>query len=161
MKTAKKQEIKLYITTEQNGFDMLTRNISRNIFLSAEAKELYIYINSHSETFNLSYESIANYFKKSVKTIKRAVDELKESGFLILERKPNANAYYYKLLKSPKIDQLKTFTTENIKDAFFKNIISLQDINQLRKANKITLKQYNEIINQIMKIVKTEWLNND
>ena len=162
-KTSKgtKNEIKLYITSEQNGFDMLTRNISRNKFLTDGAKSLYIYLNSHNENFNLSIQSIANYLNKGIATIKRKINELKQSGFLILEKKEKSNAYYYKLLKSPKIERLKEFTKENIIKSFFENNISFEDINQLRKNKKITLKEYNEILDYIYKIAKTEWVKND
>lgn len=159
MKKAQKQEIKLYITAEQSGFDILTRNISRNTFLSDGAKALYIYLNSHNESFNLSAQSIANYLKKGIATINREIAELKESGFLILEKKENSNTYYYKLLKSPKLDHLKDFTNEKILNAFFENYISLKDIAQLYKKKHITKKQYNEIFDEIVKIAKTDWLN--
>lgn len=159
MKKAKTKT--LYITTEQSGFDTLTRNISRNTFLSDGAKCLYIYLNSHSESFNFSIESIANYLHKSIRTINREIEELKKSGFLILERKPNSKTYYYKLLNSPKLEHLKDITPDLILKACIENVISLQDINELRKKKIITLEQYNEITDNIIKILKTEWLTKD
>lgn len=161
MKKAKNTEQILYITTEQNGFDMLTRNISRNTFLSDGAKALYIYLNSHSENFNLSKESIASYLHKSTDTIKREIAELKKHGFLVLERKENSNCYYYKLRTSPKIEQIKSFDNESIINAFFDTKINfdLQDIDGLYKRNLITKKDYEIIINRIFEIVKTNWLD--
>lgn len=152
------KETTLFITAEQDGFTIISNNITRNTFLSDGAKALYIYLKSHNENFNLSAESIANYLHKSERTIRNEIKELQENGFLILERKENSNTYFYKIYSSPKLEHLKEFTNEKILNAFWNNYIDLNDIKQLRKSNKINQKQLEEIINEIMRVLKTSWI---
>lgn len=159
MKKAKQEDKKLFITAEQNGFDMLTRNISRNTFLSDGAKALFIYLNSHNENFNLSIQSIATYLNKGIATINREIKELKDNGFLILEKKENNNSYYYRLSNSPKLNQIKDFTNDQIIDAFFKNIIDLKEISLLCKKGYIMPKDCEKILDEIFKIMKESWLD--
>ena len=161
MKRQPNQDKTLFITQEQKGFDLLTRNISRNNKLSDGAIRLYVYLNSHSENFNLSYESIANYLNKSVKTIQRLINELKESGFLVLERKENKNTYYYKLMQSPKLEQLNDFSKENVLNAYWHNIIDDKDILYMLRKNLITRKIFDEIITEIIRIANTPWLDDE
>ena len=162
MKKATNQRKTLFITAEQNGYDMLTRNISRNTFLTDGAKALFIYLNSHNENFNLSAESIATYLHKSYRTIQRLIEELKENGFLILERKENKNTYYYKLVNSPKIERLNNdFTSDNIINAYCQNIIDTKEIDGLFNQKLITKSQYKEIMQKIFNIYKTKWLNDE
>ena len=157
MKRALK-ETTLFITAEQDGFTIISNNITRNTFLSDGAKALYIYLKSHNENFNLSAESIANYLHKSERTIRNEIKELQENGFLVLERKENSNTYFYKIYSSLKLEHLSEFTNEKILNAFWNNYIDLNDIKQLRKSNKINQKQLEEIINEIMRILKTSWI---
>ena len=128
MKKTKNQPKTLFITAEQDGYTIITNNICRNTFISDSAKALYIYLKSHSHNFNLSYESIANYLHKSVKSIQRTIKELKDNGFLKLVKKENSNTYYYELLNTPKKEQLKEYTKDNILNAYYSNIINDNDL---------------------------------
>ena len=153
-KASQTQEIKLFITAEQDGFTIVSNNITRNTFLSDGAKALYIYLKSHSDNFNLSAQSIAEYLHKSIRTIKSQITELKQSGFLVLERKPNANVYYYKLLSSPKLENIKSWSVEDLHKAVCKGDISFEDLSGAVNKKLITLKEYEEIIKRVIKTAK-------
>lgn len=161
MKTPKNQDKKLTITQEQDGFVMIPYTIAKNNKLSDSAIRLYTYLKSHTQNFNLSYQSIANYLHKSESTIKRTIDELKDNGFLVLKRKENKNTYHYELVNSPKLEQINDFSKENILNAFYNNILDIKDILSLLQRKYIDKKTYNEIIDDICKIAKTKWLDDE
>ena len=161
MKRQPNQDKTLFITQEQKGFDLLTRNISRNNKLSDGAIRLYAYLNSHSENFNLSAQSIANYLHKSIRTINTFIAELKQSGFLVLDRKENSNTYYYKLMQSPKLEEINDFSKENVLNAYHRNVIDGKDLLLMLRKNLITRKTYDEIITEIIRIANTPWLDDE
>lgn len=157
--TKNKEDI-IIIAADQNGFTMISNNITRNTNLSDNAKSLYIYLKSHNqESFYLSQRLIANYFHKSIDKIQRAISELKENGFLTIEQKPNENAYIYHLYD-------KTTIIEKIEDEeiLFNKIlygeIPIIKLDYLIKQKQITIELYNKVMKRIVKIAKNRnWLN--
>ena len=109
---------KFYITAQSNNFVIVSHNIARNQYLSDSAKSLYIYLKSHSENFYLSQRQIANYFDISMHKIELAMLELKENGFLKIEKLENKNQWRYILLDNPTLKDLPNYQKDTIINAF-------------------------------------------
>lgn len=155
MKRTKNEKI-ISIQSEQNHFVIISHNIARNTKLSDSAKSLYIYLKSHSENFILSYRRIANHFNISEWKIKTAIKELKQSGFLQIEKKPNSNEYKYILLDNPTNEEYK------IAEQLATNQLNFADIDNIIKIlnNKRISKETREKINEkLQAILHAKWLD--
>ena len=152
MKKASKNKI-IQIRNENNNFIIVSHNIAKNTKLSDFAIRLYAYLKSHSENFYLSYSTIAKYLKISEDKVKKGIRELKQSGFLEIERK--GNEFIYKLYDTTANEEYK------IIDAIEKDALNYSDIHLIYRIinnQKVSQETRQKVADKLSKILKTNWL---
>lgn len=140
----------IQIRNQQNNFVIISNEIARNKRLTDSAKALYLYLKSHNENFYISIRTIANYLNWSDYKLKYVIKELKQSGFLEIERK--GNHFIYKIYDTTANDEYK------IKDAIENNYLDFSDIELIYRIlndKKITQELKEQIKDKLDKILHT------
>lgn len=81
------------------GYTQISNDICDDRRVSDIAIAIYVYIKKHATTFKLCIEDIAKRFKRSIKTIYKYLNELKELGYLEFERERKNNGSFGKFFR--------------------------------------------------------------
>lgn len=141
----------IQIKSETN-FAQITYNITKGNKLTDFATRLYGYLKSHNENFYISYSAIAKHYKISEFKVKQAIKELKQSGFLEIERQ--GNNFIYKLYNDTENEEYKI--NESIKN----NQLDFTDVETIYKIlnnEKITAETREKIKNKLNDILHAKW----
>lgn len=147
-----KNNTQIKIVKAEIGFSPLSHTIARNIKLSDGAKVIYIYLNSLAENFYISNRQLAINLNKSLNYVITHIKELKQSGFLEIER--HGNDFIYKIYYEPLNEEYK------LKEMLNKNMLDFTDIETIYKIlnnQKITAETRNQINEKLRTILKTKW----
>lgn len=151
-----KNNTQIKIVKANYGFAPLSHNIARNNKLTDGAKTIYIYLNSLAENFYISNRQLAINLNKSLNYVITHIKELKQSGFIEIER--NGNNFIYKIYTEPLNEEYKLKEMLNKNQLDFTDIETIYKILNNQKISQETRKQINE---KLKKILKANWLDND
>ncbi|WQY81436.1 winged helix-turn-helix domain-containing protein [Helicobacter pylori] len=104
------------------GYTQISNDICDDERVSDIAIAIYAYIKKHATTFKLCLEDIAKRFNRSLPTVHKYLNELKDLGYLEFERERNSNGTFGKFFR---------FIMSN----FPKNPSEKQAKNQAKKAS--------------------------
>ncbi|MDU9762279.1 helix-turn-helix domain-containing protein [Helicobacter pylori] len=81
------------------GYTQISNDICDDERVSDIAIAIYAYIKKHATTFKLCIEDIAKRFNRSLPTVCKYLNELKELGYLEFERERKSNGTFGKFLR--------------------------------------------------------------
>ncbi|GAA8584045.1 hypothetical protein HpBT295_08420 [Helicobacter pylori] len=81
------------------GYTQISNDICEDERVSDIAIAIYAYIKKHATTFKLCLEDIAKRFNRSLPTVHKYLNELKELGYLEFERERKSNGTFGKFLR--------------------------------------------------------------
>ncbi|WP_033594746.1 winged helix-turn-helix domain-containing protein [Helicobacter pylori] len=81
------------------GYTQISNDICDDERVSDIAIAIYAYIKKHATTFKLCLEDIAKRFNRSLPTIHKYLNELKDLGYLEFERERKSNGTFGKFLR--------------------------------------------------------------
>ncbi|AGL70141.1 winged helix-turn-helix domain-containing protein [Helicobacter pylori] len=81
------------------GYTQISNNICDDERVSDIAIAIYAYIKKHATTFKLCLEDIAKRFNRSLPTVHKYLNELKELGYLEFERERKSDGTFGKFLR--------------------------------------------------------------
>lgn len=103
------------------GYTQISNDICDDERVSDIAIAIYAYIKKHATTFKLCLEDIAKRFNRSLPTVYKYLNELKDLGYLEFERERKSNGTFGKFLrfflanhsKNPSVKQSKNTAHHN------------------------------------------------
>ncbi len=103
------------------GYTQISNDICDDERVSDIAIAIYAYIKKHATTFKLCLEDIAKRFNRSLPTIHKYLNELKDLGYLEFERERKSDGTFGKFLrfflknhsKNPSVKQSKNTANQN------------------------------------------------
>ncbi|KNE07569.1 hypothetical protein ACM23_00355 [Helicobacter pylori] len=81
------------------GYTQISNDICDDERVSDIAIAIYAYIKKHATTFKLCLEDIAKRFNRSLPTVHKYLNELKELGYLEFERERKSDGTFGKFLR--------------------------------------------------------------
>ncbi|MGN8468678.1 transcriptional regulator [Helicobacter pylori] len=108
------------------GYTQISNDICNDERVSDIAIAIYVYIRKHATTFKLCLEDIAKRFNRSLPTVCKYLNQLKDLGYLEFERERKSDGTFGKFLrfflanhsKNPSVKQSKN-TARQIKTVSF------------------------------------------
>ena len=91
------------IKKKDSNYTQVSNIVLRDKKISFKAKGLFCYMYSMSENWNFTLQSIATQQKDGLDSVKSAMDELKEYGYVTYEKLANGKGLYY-LDDEPKVE---------------------------------------------------------
>ncbi|MGN8454084.1 helix-turn-helix domain-containing protein, partial [Helicobacter pylori] len=103
------------------GYTQISNDICDDERVSDIAIAIYAYIKKHATTFKLCLEDIAKRFNRSLPTVCKYLNELKDLGYLEFERERKSDGTFGKFLrfflanhsKNPSVKQSKNTANQN------------------------------------------------
>ncbi|MCQ2937685.1 winged helix-turn-helix domain-containing protein [Helicobacter pylori] len=103
------------------GYTQISNDICEDERVSDIAIAIYAYIKKHATTFKLCLEDIAKRFNRSLPTVHKYLNELKDLGYLEFERERKSDGTFGKFLrfflanhsKNPSVKQSKNTANQN------------------------------------------------
>ncbi|MCQ2907343.1 helix-turn-helix domain-containing protein [Helicobacter pylori] len=103
------------------GYTQISNDICDDERVSDIAIAIYAYIKKHATTFKLCLEDIAKRFNRSLPTVYKYLNELKDLGYLEFERERKSDGTFGKFLrfflknhsKNPSVKQSKNTANQN------------------------------------------------
>lgn len=103
------------------GYTQISNDICDDERVSDIAIAIYAYIKKHATTFKLCLEDIAKRFNRSLPTVHKYLNELKDLGYLEFERERKSDGTFGKFLrfflanhsKNPSVKQEKNTANQN------------------------------------------------
>ncbi|MCQ2926347.1 winged helix-turn-helix domain-containing protein [Helicobacter pylori] len=103
------------------GYTQISNDICDDERVSDIAIAIYAYIKKHATTFKLCLEDIAKRFNRSLPTVHKYLNELKDLGYLEFERERKSDGTFGKFLrfflknhsKNPSVKQSKNTASQN------------------------------------------------
>ncbi|OOP87156.1 transcriptional regulator [Helicobacter pylori] len=103
------------------GYTQISNDICDDERVSDIAIAIYAYIKKHATTFKLCLEDIAKRFNRSLPTVQKYLNELKDLGYLEYERERKSDGTFGKFLrfllanhsKNPSVKQSKNTANQN------------------------------------------------
>ncbi|WQR86157.1 transcriptional regulator [Helicobacter pylori] len=103
------------------GYTQISNDICDDERVSDIAIAIYAYIKKHATTFKLCLENIAKRFNRSLPTVCKYLNELKDLGYLEFERERKSDGTFGKFLrffiknhsKNPSVKQSKNTANQN------------------------------------------------
>ena len=83
------------IKKKESSFTQVSNSFLRNNNISFKAKGLFCYMFSMSENWNFTLQSIATQQKDGLDSVKSAMDELKQYGYIYYEKHSNGSGTYF------------------------------------------------------------------
>jgi len=134
----------------KNRYGVIPNHLLNDSDISFKAKGIYAYIQSKPEDWDFSAERISNQTKEGLSSVKSALIELENKGYLNREKHKNSKGFWeieYILFENPVVDNppldnppLENPTVENhtnnSKQDYSKKDISKQDISNI--SNDLT-----------------------
>ncbi|MBH0289119.1 helix-turn-helix domain-containing protein [Helicobacter pylori] len=132
------------------GYTQISNDICDDERVSDIAIAIYAYIKKHATTFKLCLEDIAKRFNRSLPTVYKYLNELKELGYLEFERERKSDGTFGKFLrfflanhsKNPSVKQSKTTANQN-KTILFRLKPQIQGSNAENTEAQSTSKNFN------------------
>lgn len=91
------------IKKKESNFTQVSNVVLRDKRISFKAKGLFCYMYSMDEDWNFTLQSIATQQKDGLDSVKSAMDELKQYGYVTYEKLANGKGLYY-LDDEPKVE---------------------------------------------------------
>ncbi|GAA7715515.1 hypothetical protein HpMMM92_04470 [Helicobacter pylori] len=132
------------------GYTQISNDICNDERVSDIAIAIYVYIKKHATTFKLCLEDIAKRFNRSLPTVHKYLNELKELGYLEFERDRKSDGTFGKFLrfflknhsKNPSEKQAKKEANQN-KTILFRSKPQKQVSNADNTEAQSTSKNFN------------------
>ena len=83
------------IKKKESSFTQVSNSFLRDGNISFKAKGLFCYMFSMSENWNFTLQSIATQQKDGLDSVKSAMDELKQYGYISYEKHSNGSGTYF------------------------------------------------------------------
>lgn len=83
------------IKKKESSFTQVSNSFLRDNNISFKAKGLFCYMFSMSENWNFTLQSIATQQKDGLDSVKSAMDELKQYGYISYEKHSNGSGTYF------------------------------------------------------------------
>lgn len=83
------------IKKKESSFTQVSNSFLRDSNISFKAKGLFCYMFSMSENWNFTLQSIATQQKDGLDSVKSAMDELKQYGYISYEKHSNGSGTYF------------------------------------------------------------------
>ncbi|GAA8402419.1 hypothetical protein HpDR45_04030 [Helicobacter pylori] len=132
------------------GYTQISNDICDDERVSDIAIAIYAYIKKHATTFKLCLEDIAKRFNRSLPTVYKYLNELKDLGYLEFERERKSDGTFGKFLrfflanhsKNPSVKQSKNTANQN-KTVLFRLKPQIQGSNTENTEAQSTSKNFN------------------
>ncbi len=132
------------------GYTQISNDICDDERVSDIAIAIYAYIKKHATTFKLCLEDIAKRFNRSLPTVYKYLNELKDLGYLEFERERKSDGTFGKFLrfflanhsKNPSVKQSKNTANQN-KMILFRLKPQIQGSNAENTEAQSTIKNFN------------------
>ncbi|WQX99246.1 helix-turn-helix domain-containing protein [Helicobacter pylori] len=132
------------------GYTQISNDICDDERVSDIAIAIYAYIKKHATTFKLCLEDIAKRFNRSLPTVYKYLNELKNLGYLEFERERKSDGTFGKFLrfflanhsKNPSVKQSKNTANQN-KTILFWSKPQIQGSNAENAEAQSTSKNFN------------------
>ncbi|MGL2871334.1 helix-turn-helix domain-containing protein [Helicobacter pylori] len=132
------------------GYTQISNDICDDERVSDIAIAIYAYIKKHATTFKLCLEDIAKRFNRSLPTVCKYLNELKDLGYLEFERERKSDGTFGKFLrffvanhsKNPSVKQSKNTANLN-KIILFRSKPQIQGSNAENTEAQSTSKNFN------------------
>ena len=141
-----------------NKFVIIPSDIIRNENLSDKALKLYCLLIDSSENFKPTYEKLTTKLKCNKSTTIKAIQELKELGYL--EIKQNGRASEWIVYQEPN-EQIKAINFNNVLEAAKHGQINPEQIQTLINFNKISKYQAQDLYKALSEFMQkiNLWIN--
>ncbi|WQX82762.1 winged helix-turn-helix domain-containing protein [Helicobacter pylori] len=132
------------------GYTQISNDICDDERVSDIAIAIYAYIKKHATTFKLCLEDIANRFNRSLPTVHKYLNQLKDFGYIDFERERKSDGTFGKFLrfvlanhsKNPSVKQSKNTANQNKTVSFWLNP-QKQGSNAENNGSQSTSKNFN------------------
>lgn len=128
------------IKKKESSFTQVSNSFLRDNNISFKAKGLFCYMFSMSENWNFTLQSIATQQKDGLNSVKSAMDELKQYGYISYEKHSNGSGTYF-LNDEPNVEN------PNVENPNLGKSTAIKNTN-LDKNNNINYDEYMIIWNQ-------------
>ena len=140
------------IKKKESSFTQVSNSFLRDNNISFKAKGLFCYMFSMNENWNFTLQSIATQQKDGLDSIKSAMDELKQYGYVSYEKHSNGTGTYF-LNDEPNVENPNVENPNLGKSTPIKNT-NLDKNNNINYDEYLTLWNEFAIKNKKSKIVK-------
>ena len=132
------------IKKRDSNFTQVSNSLLRDSKISFKAKGLFCYMFSMNENWNFTMQSIASQQKDGLDSVKSAMDELKEYGYISYEKHSNGTGTYF-LNDEPNVENPNVENPNLGKSTPIKN-------KQFNKNNNTS--KYSQFLEDLKKVCK-------